>query len=167
MLRKRRLKQSLLIDGINDFLARGLEDTFVFDESLARKEGKVTLCYRETSQPVPLEVELTEIAIEKDRLNWREVHRAVKDRLPENVIRQLVSNAKTLVRGSSRRMIKDVERDIRRWQEAAFTELVLMFGWQRAQAFKEEIVLPADVKPGTLHALQYVVDANIDRLQNF
>lgn len=161
------MTDSDLINGINSLLEGPMGEAFTYDVGQARSEGKITLCYKATMAPVPIELALTEVAMKAGDLNWRDISRAMKDCLPDNILKQCISDGKTLARGMNRRHFKDVERDIKNWQAKVQRALTTIFGRSHAETFAEKVKVPASIRPNSLQSFHFIIEAGIDRLNNY
>ena len=159
--------QSDLIRGTDEMLKGDIGDAFVYDPQLAAKERRVVLCYRATNVPIPMNFPLSEVGMKTDKFSWREVHRAVKNCLPDNIVRQRASEANTLIRGIGHRSLKDSTRDFEKWKEKTQKSLADIYGHVRANTFMADVKLPSNIPSGTPQALRFYFEAALDSLKNF
>src|SRR4051812_25262698 len=100
-----------VIAQIDELLSADWGREFTFDRAQAETEGRVVLRWEKTNHPIPIKLEISEAALKKGRLNWREVHRGIKDCLASNMMKAQISEANILLRNANRRTFKDVEKD--------------------------------------------------------
>jgi hypothetical protein len=156
----------VILAGIDDLLSADWGHHFTFDRHHAEKNGIIVLRWSATGCPIPLNVEISESASEKGRLNWREVHRKIKECLPENILKQRASEANFLLRGANRRNLRDVQKDFDVWLQKTSFNIEQMFGEDRAREFASKMQVPANLKAGSIQALQYSIEMKIDELRN-
>ena len=141
-------------------------DIITFDFKKAETKGVVVLQYRTTGADMFLNVRLTQEALEKGRINLREVRRKIKENLPELVVKRLTSEVNSLLRDANRRTLRDVSRDLDEWLKKTSSHLKRMYGREVAEEFSSEVPLPNHIKPGSIQGIQYVVETKIDFLKN-
>lgn len=141
-------------------------DVFTFDRNLAENKGVVILRWKATNAALPLKIEISDKALEEGRLNWRELQRKIKLCLPENMMKQRISEANTLMRLANRRNLKDVEKDLKEWLENTAEDIRRIFG---ASQSKDFLVLPevaSQQRNLTTQMLHSLVEEKINQLKN-
>ncbi len=142
-------------------------EAYVMDSKEAIHSRKITLCWRETQQPVPLDLNLSEEAYNRRGFTWRDVHRRMKDCLPKNMLKQSISEANSILRNANRRSTKDISKDFKNWRETTAELLDHMFGFGVSQNFKEDSVLPTHLQAGSMQAVHFLFEQKIDYLKSF
>ena len=156
---------SQLVGQIEELLLEEWGETYSFDTRAAMETGKITLCWKKTSQPVPLDFKLSKEAYEKGNFTWRDVHRRMKNCLPENMLKQSISDANSMLRNANRRAQNEVFRDYKKWCQTTADLLDSMFGLGFSKAFNEDPILPTRLQAGSIQALQFFVEQKIDYLK--
>lgn len=154
-----------ILKGIDELLTGDWQDIFTFDRDIAKTKGVIVLCYKATNIPIPLNVEISEEASEKERLNWREIHRKVRECLPDYVMKNRISEANAILRNADRRIFKDVERDFKKWLQETSTTVEQVYGRDFSKKFLEEVSVPKEIRPTSIQAIQYLFKEKIDYLK--
>lgn len=157
---------STILDEIDHLFDKKWSDVFTFDRSLAENKGIVVLRWKATNAPLPLKIEISDKALEEGRLNWRELQRKIKLCLPENMMKQRISEANTLMRLANRRDLKAVEKDLMKWLDETAQDIRKIFGTTQADDF---LVLPevaSQRRNLTTQLLHSLVEEKINQLKN-
>lgn len=157
-------KLSVVIE-IEKILSGGWNEYFSFDVDAAEVTGVVSLCWTTTGARLPLRIQITQTTFENGTLNYREIRDQLKALLPSNIIKQLCSDAKYLLRNADRRHLKDVYRDFKKWTDHATQSLRNIYGPEAADEFSKSVEVPSPMKNESIQALQYLVQFRTRHLQ--
>ena len=157
--------QSAVIAGIDELLREKWGEYFTFDRDFAEATGVVTLCWSLTGSPLPLNIVISTAALEKGHINWRELHRKIKLCLPDNVVKQKISEVNSLMRNANRRDLKAVETDIMNWIETTASDIQKVFGSAASIQFMANSTLPSGNRKGSIQDLHKRVEEKIDMLK--
>jgi len=159
-------KTKLITEVVDDILSDGAEEWFTYDRSYADAKGRIILRWKQTGSPIAMPIEITQNALDKKSLHAGELRRNIKWYLPKHAMRQLISEANSLLRGASRRHLPDVTKDLSAWVKKTSDQITNMFGHEVAADFLKEVPLPATFKRDTIQALQYLIEIRVERLRN-
>jgi len=146
---------------MRELLNEDWAQAFSFDEDHARSKAEIILCFKDTGLPIPLKIRISDEALNKGRINWRELTRAIKDCLPEKIINKQISDVKYLLRMASRRKIKDVEQDVLEWLQKTAQLVRQMFGPEKRDGFLVGVDLNTNFKAGSIQSLESITEEKI------
>lgn len=155
-----------VLDQMEQLLLEDWGEIFIFDREAAIQTGKIILCWKKTNQPVPFNLELSGYAYERGNFTWRDVHRRLKACLPENVMKQSVSDINSMLRNANRRGLSTAFKDYKKWCQKTQNLLDTMLGPGSSTEFRKDPILPAGVKTGSIQALSFLIENKIDYLKS-
>ncbi len=157
---------SQLVEYLENLIFEKWSDIYSFDSKACIETGKIGILWKKTNQPAPLKELFSKEAYEKGQFTWRDIHRCVKDCLPENMLKQSISNANGLLRNANRRHQGEVLRDYKKWCQATENLLRRLFGLECAEEFTKDPVLSSRYQADSIQTLQILVEHKIDYLRN-
>jgi hypothetical protein len=155
-----------IVSEVDALLFESADEWLTFDRKLAAAKGYVILRWQKTGVPISIPLEISQKALDKGQLHMGELRRVLKRYLPPNVLRQLISDANILLRGASRRDLKQVQQDFREWIDHAASQLRLMFGSEISLEFLKLVDAPTGLKRGSIQELQFLIETHISRLND-
>lgn len=156
-----------VLQGIDELLNEKWGEFFSFDRKYAKEKGVVILCWAATNAPLPLNIEISDVALEKGFINWRELHRKIKLCLPDNIVKQCISEINAVMRDANRRDLKSVEKDFENWSQKTAELVQNVFGGNARETFLAPFELPSNIRPNSIQALHALVETRIERLRQF
>lgn len=157
---------NVIIKEIDDILSNGWVEHLTYDRDMAEKRGLIVLRWKQTGVAIPLPITISQEALDKGRLHFGELRRNIKKYIPTNIVNQHISDANAILRGANRRDMRRAIKDFNAWIQETGLSLEKMFGASTAEGFLVDVLLPNDIQPNSLHALQFLVEAKVEHLRN-